>query len=125
MDGADLVELPVFSSREELVNAVCEQGSEAFPKALTVDEINRFLEHVRILAGEKGHARLSAQIYAEAALSPALASVVAQQLASMRAAVSDLIPAARSGYSQQLSVRGDLDPKPFTSALMALVQSAR
>jgi hypothetical protein len=27
-----------------------------------------------------------------------------------------------SGYSQQLAVRGDLDPGPFTRALMAILQ---
>jgi hypothetical protein len=89
------------------------------------------------LARDKGHARLVAQIYAEAALSPTLAVIVAQQLAATRAAVAELIPDRSpndveqiteafvticSGYSQQLAVRGDLDPAPFTRALMAILQ---
>jgi hypothetical protein len=55
----------------------------------------------------------------------------------MRAAVAELIPDRSpndveqiteafvticSGYSQQLAVRGDLDPAPFTRALMAILQ---
>ena len=126
-----------FTSKDQIVIAVCEQGSEAFPTALTVEAVTDFLEHVRALARDKGHARLVAQIYAEAALSPVLAAIVAQQLAEMRTAVADLIPddspndagptaeafvTICSGYSQQLAVRGDLDPAPFTRALMAILQ---
>jgi hypothetical protein len=80
---------------------------------------------------------LVAQIYAEAALSPALAAIVAKQLAVMREAVADLIRDDRQddaeeiaeafvtigiGYSQQLAVRGDLDPATFVRALMAVLQ---
>jgi AcrR family transcriptional regulator len=127
-----------FTSKDEIVIAVCEQASDALPKELTAESVNDFLEHVRKLARDKGHARLTAQIYAEAAMSPALESVVTDQLAALRSAVADLIPkrskteAARiaeafvalcSGYSQQLAVRGDLDPAPFTHALMAIVKA--
>jgi AcrR family transcriptional regulator len=126
-----------FASKDEIVIAVCEQGTEAFPSALSVEAVNDFLEHVRTMARDKGHARLVAQIYAEAALSPTLAKIVAQQLAAMRAAVAELIPDRNandveeiteafvticSGYSQQLAVRGDLNPAPFTRALMAILQ---
>src|ERR1700678_384026 len=127
-----------FTSKDEIVIAVCEQASDAFPEALTDEAVSGFLEHVRTLAREKGHARLVAQIYAEAALSPALAAIVAQQLAATRAAVAQLIPDDRpngdaeqiaeafvvvcSGYSQQLAVRGDLDPAPFTRAAMAVLE---
>jgi AcrR family transcriptional regulator len=125
-----------FTSKDELVVAVCNQASDALPDALTAEAVNGFLEHVRILAREKGHARLNAQIYAEAALSPALAAIVQQQLATLRAAVADLMPAGRegeaeafvalcSGYSQQLAVRGDLDPAPYAEALMAIVGAER
>jgi AcrR family transcriptional regulator len=125
-----------FAGKDELVIAVCEQASDALPKALTTKAINDFLEHVRRLARDKGHARLTAQIYAEAAFSPALAAIVTEQLSTLRLAIADLLPdrskteAARvaeafvalcSGYSEQLAVRGDLDPKPFTRALMAIV----
>ena len=126
-----------FTSKDEIIVAVCEQGSEAFPSALTVEAINDFLEHVRAMAQDKGHARLVAQIYAEAALSPALAAIVAKQLAMMREAVAKLIRDDRQddaeeiaeafvnvgvGYSQQLAVRGDLDPAPFARALMSVLQ---
>jgi TetR/AcrR family transcriptional regulator, transcriptional repressor of aconitase len=126
-----------FASKDELVIAVCEQASSALPDALTYEAVNSFLEHVRVLAREKGHARLTAQIYAEAAVSPSLAAIVEQQLATLRAAVRDLIPDGRSdeaepiaeafvalssAYSLQLAVRGDLDPAPFTRALMAILE---
>ena len=126
-----------FTSKEELVIAVCEQGTEALPKALTAEAVAGFLDHVRTRARETGHARLVAQIYAEAAVSPALAAVVRQQLAALRAAVAELVPESRrpqaaaiaeafvalcTSYSQQLAIRGDLDPAPFTAALTAIVK---
>ncbi len=127
-----------FASKEEIVVAVCEQAGDAFPEALTVEAVSGFLEHVRTLAREKGHARLVAQIYAEAALSPALAAIVAQQLSAMRAAVADLMAddcpngdaeqiaeafvAVGIGYNEQLAIRGDVDPAPFVRALMAILK---
>jgi len=126
-----------FPSKDDIVIAVCEQASDALPTALTVEAVNGFLEHARALSRETGHAKLVAQIYAEAAVIPALAVIVQQQLAAMRAAVTDLIPnrqntdaaqiaeafvAVCSGYSQQLAIRGDLDPAPFTRALMAILK---
>jgi hypothetical protein len=69
-------------------------------------------------------------------VSPTLAAVVQQQLAAMRAAITDLLPddqsgdagqiaeafvAVCSGYREQLAVCGDLDPAPFTRALMAIL----
>ncbi|PSM44690.1 TetR/AcrR family transcriptional regulator [Streptomyces dioscori] len=125
-----------FTSKDEIVVAVCEQGSEALPKALTAEAVAGFLEHVRARARETGHARLVAQIYAEASVSPQLAVVVRQQLAAMRAAVAELVPDRRKqhaeqiaegfaavcmSYSQQLAIRGDLDPAPFTAALMTII----
>src|SRR3984885_10520630 len=57
-----------FASKNDIVVAVCEQSSEALPKALTVAAIDRFLDYVRARARESDHARLVAQIYAEAAV---------------------------------------------------------
>ena len=126
-----------FTSKDEIVVAVCEQSSEALPKALTAPAIGHFLEYVRARARDTDHARLVAQIYAEAAVSPPLAAVVQKQLAAMRDAITDLVPAARhrnapqiaeafvaicSSYSQQLAIRGDLDPAPFTAALMSIIK---
>ena len=127
-----------FTSKDEIVTAVCEQAGVAFPADLTPEAVNGLLEHVRILARDKAHARLTAQIYAEAAVSPALAAVVQRQLSAMRTAVAGLIAddgrngdagqiaeafvALCSGYSSQLAVRGDLDPAPFTRALMAILK---
>ena len=126
-----------FTSKDEIVIAVCEQAGEALPQALTAETVHGFLEHVRALERETGHARLVAQIYAEAAVSPPLAAVVQQQLAAMRAAVAASVPERRrrdaeqiaeafvalcGSYSQQLAVRGDVNPAPFTAALMAIIK---
>jgi TetR/AcrR family transcriptional regulator, transcriptional repressor of aconitase len=126
-----------FTSKDEIVVAVCEQAGEALPQALTAETVDGFLEHIRVLARETGHARLVAQIYAEAAVSPPLAAVVQQQLAAMRAAVAESVPDRRrrdaeqiaeafvalcSSYSQQLAIRGDVDPAPFAAALMAIIK---
>jgi AcrR family transcriptional regulator len=127
-----------FKSKDEIVLTVCEQVSDAFPVALTYEAVNGFLEHVRTMAREDDHARLVTQIIAEAALSPSLAAIVGKQLTALRASVIALLPddhagdaeqiaegfvATCSGYSQQLAVRGDLDPAPFTEALMAIVNA--
>jgi AcrR family transcriptional regulator len=126
-----------FASKDELVVAVCEQAGDAFPTALTADGINGLLEHVRALSREHGHARLTAQIWAEAALDPALAEIVRRQLSALRSAVTDLLGEDRkddagriaetfvalcAAYNQQLAVRGDLDPEPYTRALMTIVE---
>lgn len=123
-----------FRSKDELVVAVCEQASENFPTALTAASLTALLEGVRTLAREHGHARLVAQVYAEAALSPALAAVVQAQLADLRtrvaalladrpdaAAVAEAFVALSAAYSQQLAVRGDVDPAPYVRALLAVV----
>jgi AcrR family transcriptional regulator len=126
-----------FAGKDELVVAVCEQADEAFPTALTEEAVGRFLEHVRALARD-GHARLTTQVYAEAALSPSLAEVVRRQLAARRAqvvallgddarpdadteAVAEAFVAVCSAYNQQLAVRGDVDPAPYRRALMRVV----
>jgi AcrR family transcriptional regulator len=127
-----------FASKDEIVVAVCEQSGDELPKALTATEIRRFLDYVRGRARDTDHGRLVAQIYAEAAVSQSLAIVVQNQLRAMRSAIADLVPAARrpraagiaeafvalcSSYSQQLAIRGDIDPAPFSAALMAIIES--
>ncbi|MER5439894.1 TetR/AcrR family transcriptional regulator [Streptomyces sp. NPDC002790] len=127
-----------FKSKDEIVAAICEQSSQAFPAELTAESIQDFLDHIRTLAREEGHARLVAQIYAEAAVSPSLAALVTRQLGELREAVSALLPdhepvrAARTAeafvalcqaYSQQLAVRDDVDPGPFTEGLVAIAGS--
>ncbi|MFZ3573212.1 TetR/AcrR family transcriptional regulator [Streptomyces sp. BH097] len=127
-----------FKGKDEIVAAICEESSQALPAELTAEAVRDFLEHIRTLAREEGHARLVAQIYAEAAVSADLAALVDRQLGELRAAVAALLPghepahAARiaeafvavcQGYSQQLAVRGDVDPTPFTAALVAITES--
>lgn len=127
-----------FASKDEIVTAICAEGEQAFPTELTPEALAAFLDHVRRLAREHDHARLVAQIYAEAAVAPELGALVERQLAALRSAVVALLPdrtaadAARiaeafvaigSGYNLQLAVRGDLDPAPFLAALSAVVAS--
>ncbi|MFI5664762.1 TetR/AcrR family transcriptional regulator [Streptomyces sp. NPDC051684] len=127
-----------FKGKDEIIAAICEESGQAFPEELTAEAIHGFLEHIRILAREEGHARLVAQIYAEAAVSPSLAALVDRQLAELRATVAGLLPdrgpahrdrtaeafvALLQGYSQQLAVRDDIDPAPFTAALVAITGS--
>ncbi|MDV3123797.1 TetR/AcrR family transcriptional regulator [Mycobacterium sp. 21AC1] len=125
-----------FTSKDEIVTAICDQAGQAFPDELTATAIHEFLERTRVLAREEGHARLVAQIYAEAAISPRLATLVQSQLTALRDSVAALLPGRQQaeadriaeafvavcvGYSQQLAVRGDLDPAPFVAALMAVI----
>jgi AcrR family transcriptional regulator len=128
-----------FTSKDEIVLAVCSQASDALPESLTAPAVTDFLEHVRTLAREQGHARLVTQIYAEAAVSPGLARIVGEQLAALRTAVAALIPdvppevaearaeafvALSAAYNQQLAVRGDVEPAPYVTALMAILEGA-
>ncbi|GAA3635681.1 hypothetical protein GCM10022223_62640 [Kineosporia mesophila] len=126
-----------FKSKDEIVIAVCEQGTEALPTALTAESVAAFLEHVRARARDTDHARLVVQIYAEATVSPALAVVVQGQLAALRATIAEMVPPRRSqqadeiaeafvalcsSYSQQLAMRGDVDSAPYAAALMAIIE---
>jgi len=126
-----------FTSKAEIVIAVCEQGTQALPTALTAEAVAAFLDFVRTRAQTTGHARLVAQIFAEATLSPPLAAVVQQQLSGTRAAIAELVPERRRqdaeqiaeafvalsmSYSQQIAIRGDVDPAPFLAALMAIIE---
>jgi AcrR family transcriptional regulator len=127
-----------FKGKDQIVAAICEQSSQSLPAELTAGSVREFLEHVRTMAREQDHARLVAQIYAEAAVSPPLAALVRRQLDDLRTAVAGLLPdhepadAERiaeafvslcGGYAQQLAIRGDLDPAPFTTALVAIIES--
>ena len=125
-----------FKSKDEIITAICVQASLGLPATLTPASILEFLEHLRTLERQSGHARLVAQIYAEAAVSPELASLVREQLGGLRGAVVALLPdhepaeagriaeafvAICHGYGQQLAVRGDVAPEPFAAAIVAVI----
>lgn len=127
-----------FKGKDEIVAAICDQAGQALPAELTAASIDGFLQHIRRLAREEDHARLVAQIYAEAAVSPSLAALVHHQIEEMRGAVAALLPghepghaeriaeafvALCHGYTQQLAVRGDVDPAPYTAALLTITES--
>lgn len=122
-----------FPKKDDILAAICQEASSALPAEFTPEAVLAFLESIRTLAQEQSHARLIAQIYAEAAINPALATLVQEQLAELREAVAALLPehdpqiaevfvALCNGYSQQLAVRGDVDPAPFATAIMATLQ---
>ncbi len=132
-----------FRSKDEIMIAVCRQADDALPRSLTPEAVAAFLSRLRALSAETGHARLTTQIYAEAAVSPAMAIVLQAQLAEVREQIAALIRAHRpgldperaeqaaegfiavcNGYHSQLAVRGDVDPAPFTAALLAVVGPA-
>ena len=123
-----------FASKDEIIAAVCEQAHQALPHTLDPEGVTAFLQKVRTMAHDQGHARLTAQIIAEATVTPELAEIVDRQLQELREAVAHLLPhtderhrtssaeafvAICSGYSQQLAIRGDLDPAPFANAIIA------
>ncbi|GAB3569353.1 TetR/AcrR family transcriptional regulator [Amycolatopsis endophytica] len=125
-----------FKSKDEIVAAICEQASQVLPAELTAGSVREFLQGIRTAAREEDHARLVAQIYAEAAVSPPLATLVRRQLDELHSAVAALLPGRPPaeahrlaeafvtlcvGYNQQLAVRGDLDPAPFAAALETLI----
>ena len=133
-----------FKSKDEIVVAVCEQGDNILPRSLSAEALAQFLEAIRARARD-GHARLVTQIYAEAAISPTLALVVQKQLDAGRARIAELVRTERAptrsddhspeqiaeafiaicaGFNQQLAVRGDLDPAPFTRALLAVTSDS-
>lgn len=126
-----------FTSKDDIVLAVCEQAPVALPSTLTEAAIEDLLEQFRARARDFDHARLSVQIYAEASYSPSLAEVIKGQWAAGRAAVAEVIRTERpdadaeematafltvlNGFTLQLAVRGDLDSGPYTRALLAIV----
>jgi hypothetical protein len=52
----------------------------------------------------------------------AVASLIPGDQAAEAQAIAEAFVAICSGYSEQLAIRGDLDPAPFTRALMAIVK---
>lgn len=128
-----------FKSKNEIISAICDESSQTLPTELSADSIRDFLNDIRTLARDQDHARLVAQIYAEAVVSPSLAATVQSQLHELRTTIAIALPirdqatadqtaaafvALCHGYTQQLAVRGDLDPEPYVTALIALVEAA-
>ena len=126
-----------FKSKNDIVVAICDQTTSSLPDELSERSLRSFVEVIRSAALERDHARLIAQIYAEAAISPPLAAIVQRQVNELRAAVVALLPgrepveaeaiaeafvALCQGYTQQLAVRGDVDPAPYVAALVRLAQ---
>jgi TetR/AcrR family transcriptional regulator, transcriptional repressor of aconitase len=127
-----------FRSKDEIIAAICDQAGGSLPTVLDAETITCFLEQIRRLSREDGHARLIAQIYAEAAIDPRLAEVVQHQVQELRGevaarltgrspeqaeSIAEAFVALAHGYTQQLAIRGDLDPAPFVTGLVGILDS--
>jgi AcrR family transcriptional regulator len=126
-----------FTSKDDLVMAVCEQAPVVLPSTLTEAALADLLRQFRERARDHDHARLSVQIYAEASYSPTLAALIKDQWTAGRNAIAEVIRTERpdadveataeaflsvlNGFTMQLAVRGDLDAAPYTRALLAIV----
>jgi len=126
-----------FTSKDEIVAAVCAQFPVTLPSTLTAEALDDLLGQLRTRAQEHNHARLIAQIYAEAAYAPTLAAMIQEQWAVARSAIADLVRAERPeadaegtaeafltvlhGFNLQLAVRGDLGTASAAQALLAIV----
>jgi AcrR family transcriptional regulator len=135
-----------FPSKDDLVLAVCQSAfaqvtDELAQGALTRQAIVGMLDRIRLLAVARGHPKLVAQIWGEAAVSPALARQVQDQLAEQRQTVARLIDGGQptnarsaaaaeaflalcSGYVLQLAVRDDVPLEPFVEALLLITSGA-
>ena len=127
-----------FASKDEIVKAICAEGTQALPAELTAPAIRTFLDSMQRLSKRDGHARLVAQIYAEASLSDDLAALVRGQLDELRTKIAGLLidreeedarrisgafVALCQGYSQQMAVKNDVDLDDAVAALRWLIRS--
>lgn len=127
-----------FPSKNDLVAAVCEDAVDHLIDLDSIRDAGELLDRLRARHG--GHARLMAQIWAEAAVSPDLAAQIRAQLTKDHEKVTDLIRRDRglpeatdpagvagallamlTGYSQRLAIGQDIDSAAFRQALQALL----
>lgn len=127
-----------FTSKDEIIRAICAEGTQALPSELTASAIRTFLESMQALSNRDGHARLVAQIYAEAALSDDLAALVRGQLDELREQIAGLLTdreaedarrisgafvALCQGYSQQMAVKIDVNTDDAVATLLEVIHS--
>jgi AcrR family transcriptional regulator len=127
-----------FTSKDEIIRAICAEGTQSLPSELTASAIRTFLDSMQALSKRNGHARLVAQIYAEAALSDDLATLVRGQLDELQARIADLLTGSDAedarrisgtfvalcqGYSQQMAVQLDVNIDDAVAALLEVIRS--
>src|ERR1700722_3856580 len=78
-----------FPSKNDLIAAVCEDAVEDLIDLASIRDAAELLDRIRARHG--GHARLMAQVWAEAAVSPDLAARIRAQLARDLERVAGLI----------------------------------
>ncbi|WP_329454634.1 TetR/AcrR family transcriptional regulator [Streptomyces sp. NBC_01497] len=133
-----------FPSKNDLVVAVCEGVVDHVIDLAGIRDAAELLARIR--ARHAGHARLMAQVWAEAAVSPGLAARIRGQLAKDQETVAGLIREDRrarglpaspdpagvagallallTGYAQRLAIGQDIDTPAFRQALQSLLGDA-
>lgn len=133
-----------FPSKNDLVVAVCEDAVDNLVDLASIRDAAELLDRMR--ARHSGHARLMAQVWAEAAVSPDLAALIRAQMARDQEKVAELVHRDRverglsgsvdpagvavallamlTGYSQRLAIGVDIDTDAFRAALQALLGDA-
>jgi AcrR family transcriptional regulator len=131
-----------FPSKQDLVLAVADDAVGTLADAFGVSDVAALLARIRALAADRDHARLMAQVWAEAAVSPELAARVRARNAvltttlagGIRAFRSDAgvpahpapeglaetVLAALTGFSLRLAIGQDIDDRSLEQALRAL-----
>jgi TetR/AcrR family transcriptional regulator, transcriptional repressor of aconitase len=108
-----------FPSKNDLVLAVCDDAIDTVFGSDTPGNLSELLDRVHHIDGGLAHARLVAQIWGEAAVSPQLAARVREQLAAGRAKASVLINDERAARGLPV----DPDVTGSANALLALLSA--
>ncbi|MCA1220913.1 TetR/AcrR family transcriptional regulator [Streptomyces sp. 8L] len=133
-----------FPSKNDLVAAVCEDAVDSVVDPVSIRDAAELLDRVRARHG--GHARLMAQVWAEAAVNPGLAAQIRERLDKDQEKAAGLIRQDRrarglpdapdahgvagallamlTGYSQRLAIGQDTDTAAFRQALQSLLGDA-
>ena len=133
-----------FPSKNDLIAAVCEDAVHNLIDLASIRDAAELLDRIR--GRHSGHARLMAQVWAEAAVSPDLAAQIRAQLTQDLEKVAGLIRQDRcarglpdspdasgvagallamlTGYSQRLAIGQDIDTTAFRQAVQTLLGNA-
>jgi AcrR family transcriptional regulator len=131
-----------FPSKQDLVLAVADDAVATLAEAFDASDVAGLLSQLRALSADRGHARLMAQVWAEAAVSPELAARVRDRNAVLTATLADgirtfrrsagapahpspegladAILAALTGFSLRLAIGQDTDDRSLEQALRAI-----
>ncbi|MFM9589580.1 TetR/AcrR family transcriptional regulator [Streptomyces scabiei] len=106
-----------FPSKDHLVRAVCEDTIDRALDHVTSPDLSASPERVHGSGDGREHARLMAQIWGEAAVSPSLAEQVRRHLATAHEKAAGLIRDERTGHG----LSGDPHATGAANVLLALL----